>query len=65
MATENDSGGLVDRRSLRELAAQAVGGRDAPLSAKAQLKNTKKLRKLGAEEKKRLKKLLAERMAKK
>lgn len=63
MATANDSGGLVDRRSLRELAETAVGGSKAPLDAKKQLANTKLLRKRLKREKKRLDDLLAKRRA--
>lgn len=63
MATANDSGGLVDRRSLRELAETAVGGQKAPLDAKKQLANTKLLRKRLKREKKRLDDLLAKRRA--
>lgn len=58
MATANDSGGLVDRRSLRELAETAVGGSKAPMDAKKQLANTKLLRKRMQREKKRLDDLL-------
>lgn len=46
MATTNDSGGLVDRRSLREVAEQAVGGSKAPISAKEQLANTARKRQM-------------------
>lgn len=53
MATKNDSGGLVDRRSLRELEETGVGGKRAPMSAKKQLANTKELRKRLEQEKKR------------
>jgi len=44
MATENDSGGLVDRRSIRELEETSVGGKNAPRDARKQLENTKRLR---------------------
>jgi hypothetical protein len=65
MATKDDSGGLADRRSMREIEEAAVGGKNAPLSARAQLKNSKRLKFLRDREKKRLKKLLEERRAKK
>jgi hypothetical protein len=55
MATANDSGGLVDRRSVRELEEKGVGGKKAPLSAKKQLANTKRARKMMDQEAKRLK----------
>lgn len=64
MATKEDSG-LVDRRSMREIEEQAVGGKNAPLDARTQLKNSKRLKFLRDREKKRLKKLLAERRANK
>ena len=54
MATANDSGGLVDRRSIRELEETGVGGKKAPMSAKKQLANTKEARRRMAQEKKRL-----------
>lgn len=63
MATNEDSG-LVDRRSMREIEEQAVGGKKAPMSARAQLKNSKRLKFLRQREEKRLKKLLAERRRK-
>ena len=65
MATKDDSGGLVDRRSMREIEEAAVGGKNAPLSARQQLKNSKRVKFLRDREKKRLKKLLAERRAQK
>ena len=53
MATKDDSGGLVDRRSMRELKETSVGGKRAPLSARKQLEAGKKLRKMLEQEKKR------------
>lgn len=59
MATENDSGGLVDRRSLRELLETSVGGSRAPMNARSQLANTREARRRLEKEVKRLKKLKA------
>jgi hypothetical protein len=44
MATKDDSGGLQDRRSNRELKETGVGGKRAPRSAKKQLANTRELK---------------------
>lgn len=64
MATQNDSGGLVDRRSLSELVATSVGGSRAPLNARTQLANNKRRKELEKREEKRLKELLAKRRKK-
>lgn len=50
---------------MREVEEQAVGGKNAPLDARTQLKNSKRLKFLRDREKKRLKKLLEERRANK
>lgn len=54
MATEDDSGGLVDRRSVREIVEAGVGGKNAPRSAKAQIANTRLARKLIDRDNKRI-----------
>ena len=53
MATKEDSG-LVDRRSIRDLEETSVGGSRAPRNAKAQLANTRELRRRLEKEKKRI-----------
>lgn len=63
MATQEDSG-LVDRRSIRELIETSVGGARAPLNAKAQLRNQRRLDALRKKEQKRLKMLLKKRQQK-
>lgn len=57
MATEDDSGGLVDRRSIRELIETGVGGKRAPRSAKSQIANTRLARKRLAQEKRRIERM--------
>lgn len=54
MATTNDSGGLVDRRSLRELKETGVGGKRAPRNARKQLANSRRRKALEDREAKRL-----------
>lgn len=46
-----------DRRSLREIEEAGVGGKNAPISAKAQLANTRKARQMKAKEKKRIQRI--------
>jgi hypothetical protein len=57
VATKDDSGGLMDRRSIRELIETKVGGKKAPRSAKAQLANSKELKRRLKKEKLRRMKL--------